>query len=553
MHLINTTTHKLEHFIGGSTQPYAILSHTWDTDEVTFADLHGKRPEVYANKAGFDKIQRTCAQAKEDGLQYAWVDTCCINNDSSAELSEAINSMCKWYKEAAVCYAYVADFREPKEISQLRSCRWFYRGWTLQELLAPKKIIFYGAEWTLIGTKGTMLETLQRITGVPAEILSATKSLDTVSVAARMSWAANRRTTRVEDIAYCLLGLFDVHMPLLYGEGTKAFLRLQDEIMRQTKDESLFAWCADNDSAAHFPYRGLYASSPAEFADCGDMKHFSVDRENATTVLGNGQISLNCSLKTKGPQTLVAIKCYRQSAATPLAIEVSRIGERTYLRSNPSKIFPVKMPPFVQDIIFERYAERQRPLAAKDVHWHGSIYFGEIPDSLRLLTTIPFDLPNSSDRRISQVDALEAGKVSFRFEVPGTNRDIFLIFWVHHPEGDPSDWYLFDVVPEPAPKAAEQNRPRYRGPQPTWREYLRLSKNDMGLIDSKWGLPQGVGKPRQLADCQVVVNWVTVKVSLKPRVVEGNEVMSIDLSTTINEKMKQDWLERIHEGNGSKL
>ncbi|KAI0167264.1 heterokaryon incompatibility protein-domain-containing protein [Pestalotiopsis sp. NC0098] len=271
MHLINTATLELEYFIAGCPLPYAILSHTWDTDEVTFADLSGKRPEEYEKKAGFDKIRRTCLQAKEDGLQYAWVDTCCINKDSSAELSEAINSMYKWYEKAAICYAYISDSQEPHHTLQFPNSRWFSRGWTLQELLAPKEVVFYGEEWTLIGTKGTMLETLEQITGVPAEILSATKALDTVSVAARMSWAACRETTRVEDMAYCLLGIFDVNMPLLYGEGSKAFLRLQSEIMSQTQDDSLFAWCADQESATRFPYHRSSAGVQAEVGHNGRL------------------------------------------------------------------------------------------------------------------------------------------------------------------------------------------------------------------------------------------------------------------------------------------
>lgn len=446
MHLINTTTLELEYFIGGCPLPYAILSHTWDTDEVTFADISGKQPETYETKAGFDKIRRTCLQAKKDGFKYAWVDTCCINKDSSAELSEAINSMYMWYNKAAVCYAYLTDFRRTLDITKLRGCRWFSRGWTLQELLAPRKIIFYGKEWTFIGAKETLPKTLQQITGIPAEILSATKALGTVSVAARMSWAAHRETTRVEDMAYCLLGIFDVNMPLLYGEGSKAFLRLQSEIMSQTQDDSLFAWCADQESATRFPYRGLFASSPKEFADCGGIKHFGVDTDSATTVFGNGRISLNCGLEDRADRTLVAIKCYREKIVNPLAIEVSRIGIRTYLRSNPSNLIPVSMRPFNQDIIIEKFAQKMELLAIDDVHQRGSVHIGDLPETMRFVETFPSELRNSTERKLSAVDVLEAGRVAFRFELIETGYDIFLIIWVSQTCGATSYWYHFDVV-----------------------------------------------------------------------------------------------------------
>lgn len=526
MHLINTTTLKLEYFIGGCHLPYAILSHTWETDEVTFADFSGKQPEEYENKAGFDKIRRTCLQAKEDGFKYAWVDTCCINKDSSAELSEAINSMYMWYNKAAVCYAYITDFQRPHDITKLRGCRWFSRGWTLQELLAPGKIIFYGEEWTLIGTKGTMLETLQQVTGVPAEILSATKALDTVSVAARMSWAAYRETTRVEDMAYCLLGIFDVNMPLLYGEGSKAFLRLQSEIMSQTQDDSLFAWCADQESATRFPYRGLFASSPKEFADCGGIKHFGVDTDSATTVFGNGRISLNCGLETRDRQTLVAIKCYREKIVNPLAIRVSRIGIRTYLRSNPSSLFPVSMQPFDQDVVIEKFAERKELLASDDVHQRGSICLGDLPETLRFVETIPFKLRNSTEKRLSVVDALEAGKVAFRFELVGTEHDIFLIFWVDQLRKATSYRYCIDTVSE--------RRQSFEYGRALTRVLPILGKNKptrmdhQQEVDSVLAFVATAGRPRDWESVTCRVGSTTIGFILDQKMVNGHEVQYIE-------------------------
>ncbi|KAF2252085.1 HET-domain-containing protein, partial [Trematosphaeria pertusa] len=256
MRLINAHTLRLENFHNEATiPPYAILSHTWGNSEITFKELRGlnmslrnARIRIKA-KAGYYKITKACAQALIDGLSYCWVDTCCIDKTSSAELSEAINSMFRWYKNAQVCYAYLddIDFRFwTKSIDllgerDLAKAKWFTRGWTLQELVAPKKVVFYIKGWNFVGNKASMVEKLARITGIDEETLAG-GSLEAVSVARRMSWAAKRVTTRVEDIAYCLLGIFDVNMPLLYGEGEKAFVRLQEEIMKDSQDQSLFAW-----------------------------------------------------------------------------------------------------------------------------------------------------------------------------------------------------------------------------------------------------------------------------------------------------------------------
>lgn len=246
MWLIDTETFRLESFQGGSPR-YAVLSHTWGPDEVTFADFHDQHKTTRDKKAGYHKIKLTCEQARKDGIKYAWIDTCRINKESSAELSEAINSMFKWYRLATVCYAYLEDFPQNEEsvdLSLLPGCKWFSRGWTLQELLAPRDLMFFvphEESWRDIGRKEALSQVLEQITKIPGEILLKQTALETVSVAARMSWAARRQTTREEDLAYCLMGIFNVNMPLLYGEGSKAFIRLQEEIMRETRDDSLFA------------------------------------------------------------------------------------------------------------------------------------------------------------------------------------------------------------------------------------------------------------------------------------------------------------------------
>ncbi|KAI0426156.1 heterokaryon incompatibility protein-domain-containing protein [Xylaria sp. FL1042] len=249
MRLINTTSLKLEEFLGEPTDTrfprYAILSHTWGEGEVTFQDM--QKPEVAKKKAGFSKIAKCCKTALSEGLSWAWVDTCCIDKTSSAELSEAINSMFKWYEHSIVCYAYLSDVGIPESDSQAppvhsdwRNSRWFTRGWTLQELVAPFEVIIYDREWKQLGTKRRLAIELEEKTRIPEKVLLNPALRRKISVVARMSWAMQRQTTRIEDRAYSLLGLFDINMPLLYGEGKKAVSRLQGEILNTIDDDTVF-------------------------------------------------------------------------------------------------------------------------------------------------------------------------------------------------------------------------------------------------------------------------------------------------------------------------
>ncbi|KAK5558100.1 hypothetical protein LTR46_004279 [Exophiala xenobiotica] len=240
--------------------PYAILSHTWgdDEEEVTFKDLSEGSGKP---KTGYRKIQFCGAQAAHDGLQHFWVDTCCIDKTNNAELSEAINSMFNWYQDADICYVYLSD---ALDFSTLDSSRWFRRGWTLQELLAPKRMVFFNSRWVRLDTRSNLSPTISRITGIPRRMLLLDFSGE-YSVAQVMSWAAGRETTREEDIAYCLLGLLGVNMPLLYGEGPRAFERLQQEFMKTSTDHSLFSWRGPGAE------RGPFARSPTEFRHCKDF------------------------------------------------------------------------------------------------------------------------------------------------------------------------------------------------------------------------------------------------------------------------------------------
>ncbi|KAH8665740.1 heterokaryon incompatibility protein-domain-containing protein [Tricladium varicosporioides] len=214
---------------------YAILSHTWGTEEVTLQDI---KTSNSVGLEGYKKVRKACSVAAANGFEYIWIDTCCIDKTSSAELSEALNSMFRWYQEAEKCYAYLADV--PHHSSNQNSSvirpeflhsRWFTRGWTLQELIAPLSVIFLDNEWQEIGTKPDLQEEISEITGIPGDFLLG-DDLRHASIAQRMSWASKRETTRIEDLAYCLMGLFGIYMPMLYGEGERAFIRLQEEILR---------------------------------------------------------------------------------------------------------------------------------------------------------------------------------------------------------------------------------------------------------------------------------------------------------------------------------
>ncbi|KAF2673424.1 HET-domain-containing protein, partial [Microthyrium microscopicum] len=236
--------------------PYAILSHTWGRteDEVTFDDIiNGTGQE----KPGYDKIRFCREQAKQDSLQLFWIDTCCINKLSSAELTYAINSMFRWYGKAKVCYAYLSD-----AVELLRTSRWFTRGWTLQELLAPERVIFYDTQWARITDKRLCCDTISSITGIPSSVLKKRfcfwsdqfiRSMDTNDTtvylwSTGMRWCSSRKTSRPEDTAYSLLGMFDVNLPLIYGEGEKrAFQRLQLEMVKRTSSNSLLAWNLDSE------------------------------------------------------------------------------------------------------------------------------------------------------------------------------------------------------------------------------------------------------------------------------------------------------------------
>ncbi|KAF2280445.1 uncharacterized protein EI97DRAFT_498619 [Westerdykella ornata] len=261
MWLINAHTYELVD-VGSRLERYAILSHTWGPEEVSFQEYQAGSAR---HKSGYRKIVSTCHRAQEDGYDYVWVDTCCIDKTSSAVLSESINSMFKWYQDAAMCYAFLEDVEGHDDFP---NARWHTRGWTLQELLAPREVEFYNSKWQHMGTRRDLAGPIQSVTGIDRRALQGNGSIVYVraaSIATKMAWAAGRETTRDEDIAYSLLGIFDVNMPLLYGEGgSKAFQRLQEEIIKRNLDQTFLAWTLPSGDTGE--PTDLLASSPECFA-----------------------------------------------------------------------------------------------------------------------------------------------------------------------------------------------------------------------------------------------------------------------------------------------
>ncbi|KAI1342864.1 heterokaryon incompatibility protein-domain-containing protein [Xylariaceae sp. FL0016] len=337
MRLLNAKTEQLKQFFDDKIPWYAILSHTWQNDEVEFKDInpghcawHVPRTQKerdaqlydfisrYRAKQGYGKILGCCRQALADGFEWVWVDTCCIDSSSSSELQEAINSMYSWYEKSEVCYAYLEDVplgedAHGSDSAFLRS-RWFMRGWTLQELLAPNSLQFFNRDWGFIGNRNELASEIEMSTGISTEFMgqegSSCRAM--VSVAKKMSWAGKRSTRRKEDVAYCLLGLFGVNMPMLYGEGSRAFIRLQEEIHKKSRDQSILAsgyrLAMPSEEEIHHHHRWptppsddpawstvpSLARYPADFVLAGDV--LCVDTYQYMDTFAMGEMGLELSL-----------------------------------------------------------------------------------------------------------------------------------------------------------------------------------------------------------------------------------------------------------------
>ncbi|RPD75483.1 hypothetical protein L226DRAFT_545375 [Lentinus tigrinus ALCF2SS1-7] len=263
MWLLHTKTLELRHFmktlelrdfmeLEETEIRYAILLHVWEDVDHTqsFHDIRaiharcvvsGEDPHSLVT----EKVCRFCLIAEQAGYEWIWLDTCCIDKTSSTELSEAINSMWAWYQDAGICYAYLCDVGDDDDPqvsdSEFRRSKWHTRGWTLQELIAPREVIFLSKGWFAIGSKISLVAVVAEITKIDDTVLAQTYmfSLSRCSIARRMSWVSRRQTSRIEDRAYSLLGILGISMPIIYGEGRHSFTHLQIEILRHTQDHML--------------------------------------------------------------------------------------------------------------------------------------------------------------------------------------------------------------------------------------------------------------------------------------------------------------------------
>ncbi|KAI5993011.1 hypothetical protein EDD15DRAFT_2576719, partial [Pisolithus albus] len=226
---------------------YVTLSHRWGAGEPSLRDIEGRKIYNMPAMGGLGKLQGFCAVACEWGFSWAWSDTCCIDKHSSAEVQETIGSMFAWYRQSELTIVYLSDV---PDTGSIENSEWFRRGWTLQELLAPRTVLFYTRNWLLYKNLTSanhkedpaVLEELERVTRIEPRILSDfSPGID--DARSRLQWASSRLTTRPEDIAYSLFGIFNVHLPVLYGEAAEHALgRLLTEIVSHSGDISVLDW-----------------------------------------------------------------------------------------------------------------------------------------------------------------------------------------------------------------------------------------------------------------------------------------------------------------------
>jgi hypothetical protein len=346
MRLLHTCRLDFQDFFKADLPEYAILSHCWSGQEVSFEDFEARSVSQNRQDIGYRKIMEFCKIAASYDLDWAWIDTCCIDKRCSAEVAEAINSMCSWYECSKFCMVAMPDVRPmfgPNQAAQLedkedpditpppiyhaesvdfherefRESTWFTRAWTLQELLAPTECFFYNNEFEYIGSKSGFRSMIHEITNIHSDVLSGQRSHYMTfaawlsyrfSISERMSWVRNRQASKEEDIAYCLLGIFDVNMPLLYGEGSvKAFIRLQRQIFESTIDDSIYVWDRSicKDMFPENPWSGLLAPCPAAFSDSKNIHvHTHHDTQSMVRSFTNVGLELQIGLPATYPHVL---------------------------------------------------------------------------------------------------------------------------------------------------------------------------------------------------------------------------------------------------------
>jgi hypothetical protein len=480
MRLLNAKTIELVQFLPNQIPPYAILSHTWSTDpdeEVLFSDVG--QEEAKQKPAYQQKVVPACRKALKHGFNYVWIDTCCIDKRSSAELQEAVNSMFKWYLHSSICFVYLEDVpskRDESMDSGIGDCliiksRWFTRGWTLQELVAPGNIIFYSKYWDELGTRALLANLVSEKTRIDEKILTESilwhrqNSIFDKSVANRMSWAAFRETTRPEDIAYCLIGIFGVNMPLLYGEGEeKAFLRLQEEILKDSDDQSLLAWTPSS-SSRRTTLCGPFAKHPIEFRDSSCIVPLPGVSDTYSLTSSGLRIDLLVSSNIPfQPGVWGVLRChYKNDFTGPLAIPLvpqSWQGNHVYARrsSDLTTIDRLKLTghdifqngPFrlehqahsqIQTILIQKKPESLEPECK---HFH----LEDWPSDCTLIKAIP-ECQWNSKSRIMVTDHYDVTRVLiFEHVISKTRFAIVFAYSFRYPEDSLSMVKVFELDPD---------------------------------------------------------------------------------------------------------
>ncbi|KAK7965197.1 hypothetical protein PG988_010201 [Apiospora saccharicola] len=338
MRLIDCETLELKEFNEIDVPEYVILSHTWGSEEVSFEEMTSPAKGRHRAKEGFHKISLFASVAARHDFRYIWVDTCCIRKDSSSELSEAINSMYTWYKNARRCYVYLNDVDSDSE-EEFKRCRWLSRGWTLQELIAPEDVFFYSKHGEMLFAKEHRLGELSALTGISQEHC----------VENEMGGKEGNDEAR----GYGLLFAWDTrcqYADALWRGGQKAFIRLQEEVMKRSDDQSLFLWKKKEES--YTTYLGLLAPSPREFVDSPDVvfaENFFEDRPYSST---NKGISIRLDLVPSRPDAdehdvyIALLNCQHpgHDAGKPIGIFLKRLEGNQFVRIDAHRILDAAHP-----------------------------------------------------------------------------------------------------------------------------------------------------------------------------------------------------------------
>ncbi|KAK7999489.1 heterokaryon incompatibility protein-domain-containing protein [Apiospora arundinis] len=391
MRLLKTDQYKLVEANDIHTLPqYAILSHTWISpkDEITYQDFKQRKSDIENDifkQKGWAKLRKYCDRAARDGWEWAWMDTCCIDKTNPADTQEAINAMFRWYQRAGICYAYLDDVdinsdtsypvpegcdlddiaghdnvADPRSDSHkalresLINSKWFTRGWTLQELLAPPYLVFVDRAWRRIGTRESWSDEIREASRIEARHLTHFIPTDfsSCSIAMRFSWASGRHTTVEEDETYSLLGLFGISLPLIYGEGRwRAFNRLQRELITVYNDDSIFAWklkpssnelSSGEQQQVHEHGRGILAPSIREYWDSSSVEAYG-SYANSFSMTNKGlEINAKRWRRADNPfKSFIRLNC-GPGASKLLAIPLERVHD-TYDRTKLDEIYDMTM------------------------------------------------------------------------------------------------------------------------------------------------------------------------------------------------------------------